>query len=88
MNKLKRDIYVMGILVDERDRQAPELQKILPKYGSMILCRNGIPDHKRQRGIITLTIKANSQGKEAFEKELNQLSGIIFKSLCLTDSIE
>jgi len=85
---LKHDFYVMGILVDERDRHAPELQKILTKYGSIILCRNGIPDHEHQRGIITLTIKASSQEKEAFEKELSRLSGIVFKSFNLTDSVE
>lgn len=87
-NKVKRDICIVGILVDERACRAPEVQQVLTVHGSRILSRNGIPDPGRQRGIITLTMQANDEERQDLENDLSSISGVSVKSFCLADAIE
>lgn len=85
---MERDICIVGILVDERASQAPEVQQVLTKHGSQILSRNGIPDPGRQRGIINLTMQANDNERQSLENELKRIDGVLVKSFCLADAIE
>jgi putative iron-only hydrogenase system regulator len=85
---MKRDICVVGVLVDERSCHAPEVQEVFTKYGSHILCRNGIPDPGRERGIITLTMQAREDERGSLEKELSSIEGVKVRSLCLSEAIE
>lgn len=85
---MKRDIYIVGILVDERANHAPEVQQVLTRYGSQILSRNGIPDPGRQRGIITLTMQANDNEWQKLENDLKRIDGISVKTFCLADAVE
>lgn len=85
---MKRDICIVGILVDERACHAPEVQQVLTRHGSRILSRNGIPDPGRQRGIITLTMQACDEERQSLENDLGRIHGISVKSFCLTDAIE
>ena len=63
---MAENIYVMGILVNERAQRGPQVQEVLSRYGSVILSRNGIPDPSRTRGIITLTLESDAAAEEAF----------------------
>jgi len=78
----------VGILVDERACQAPEVQEVLTRHGSRILSRHGIPDPGRERGIITLTMQANDEERISLEQDLSKISGVSTKSFCLADAIE
>jgi len=78
----------VGILVDERACQAPEVQEVLTRHGSRILSRNGIPDPGRERGIITLTLQASDEERASLEQDLSSISGVATKSFCLTEAIE
>lgn len=59
---------MMGVLLSDRRKQAPKVQEILTKYGELILCRNGVHDPDKSRGLITLTM-------EAAESEITELAG-------------
>ncbi|MDF9407724.1 MAG: hypothetical protein A4E52_01075 [Pelotomaculum sp. PtaB.Bin013] len=85
---MKRDICVVGILVDERANNAPEVQQVLTRHGSQILSRSGIPGPGRQRGIITLTMQANDNERQKLEDDLKRIGGISVKSFCLADAVE
>lgn len=85
---MKRDICIVGILVDERACHAPEVQQVLTRHGSRILSRNGIPDPGRQRGIITLTMQVCDEERQSLENDLRTIDGISVKSFCLADAIE
>jgi len=85
---LNKDICIVGILVDERACQAPEVQEVLTRHGSRILSRNGIPDPGRERGIITLTLQASDAERASLEQDLSSISGVATKSFCLTEAIE
>lgn len=85
---MKRDICIVGILVDERACRAPEVQQVLTRHGSRILSRNGIPDPGRRRGIITLTLQACDEERKSLENDLRTINGISVQSFCLADAIE
>ena len=85
---MNRDICIVGVLVDERADQAPKVQEVFTRYGSQILCRNGIPDPGRERGIISLTMQARDDERERLERELASIEGVKVRSLSLSDSME
>lgn len=73
---MAENIYVMGILVNERARRAPEVQEVLTRYGSIILSRNGIPDPSRTHGIITLTLQSDPAGPRSLKEDLDRIEGV------------
>lgn len=85
---MKRDICVVGLVVDERACHAPEVQVVLTRHGSRILSRNGIPDPGRRRGIITLTMQATDEERQCLEDDLNKIQGVSVKSFCLAEAVE
>ncbi len=80
-------IYVVGILVDQRALYGPEVQKVLTRYGSAILSRNGIPDPSKSRGIITVTMQAEAAETEKLAAELRQVEGVRAKTVYLGDAL-
>lgn len=73
---MAENIYVMGILVNERAQRGPQVQEVLSRYGSVILSRNGIPDPSRTRGIITLTLQSDAAAPQALKEELERIEGV------------
>ncbi|RKO67641.1 hypothetical protein [Desulfofundulus salinus] len=80
---MQKDICVVGILVDGRADRAPEVQQVLTRHGSRILSRSGIPDPSRKRGIITLTMEADESERKTLEEDLQQIEGVVVKSVAL-----
>ena len=78
---MQKDIYVVGLMVDERGTKAPDVQQVITRFGSNILCRNGIPSPSRERGIITLTMEATNAEYQRLEQELNSLQGVTVASI-------
>lgn len=82
-----QDIYVMGILIENRGSQAPDVQEVLTRYGSVILSRNGIPDPSRSRGIITLTMQSDSDDTEKLTAELESIAGVRAQAIHLGEAL-
>lgn len=80
---MARDIRVVGILVEERAVNGPEVQEVLTRYGSRILMRCGIPDPGRERGIITLAMQADDTEYGVMEQDLTGIGGVTVKSVRL-----
>ncbi len=80
---MEKNICIVGILVDERAHRAPEVQQVLTRHGSRILSRSGIPDPGRRRGIITLTMEADESERRTLERDLQQIEGVVVKSVAL-----
>ncbi len=78
---MQKDIYVVGLMVDERGTKAPDVQQVITRHGSNILCRNGIPSPSRERGIITLTMEATGDEYREMEQELKSLHGVTVESI-------
>lgn len=67
---------MMGILLSNRREQAPRVQEILTKYGDLILCRNGVHDPAKSRGLITLTLEAAESEISGLVGELTAVFGV------------
>jgi putative iron-only hydrogenase system regulator len=67
---------VLGILLSNRREQAPRVQEVLTKYGDLILCRSGVHDPVKARGLITLTMEAAETEINALTAELHDVSGV------------
>lgn len=76
-------IGIVAMRVDGRSEHAPELQEVLTRYGSVILCRHGIPSPDRETGIITLTCECDGAQMDRMSSELGSVPGVTVKSVTL-----
>lgn len=74
-------LSIMGILVDERAEIAPEVQEVITKFGSEILCRMGIPGPDKEKGLITLVIESELENLMRFRRDLEAISGLTVQTL-------
>lgn len=72
---------VMGLLVDNRYKNAPQLQEILTGHGEMIRCRTGVSQENGNNGLITLSLEADADLINQLEQELTQLDGVTARTL-------
>lgn len=85
---MKKKICIVGLLVNEKSNQAPEVQQVLSSYGKLILHRSGIPYSGCDRGLINLTLSATSEELERLKGDLKKIKGVKVESLCLVDDAE
>ncbi|HHV94224.1 MAG TPA: hypothetical protein GXX47_06800 [Firmicutes bacterium] len=78
-------LAVIGILLRNRRKQAPEVQEVLTKYGDLILARSGVHDPERERGLITLTVEGSEEEITALQRELEDVSGTSAGTALLID---
>lgn len=74
-------LSIMGILVNDRSDAAPEVQEVITKFGSEILCRMGIPGPKKERGLITLVVESDLEKLMSFRRELEAVEGLTVQML-------
>lgn len=76
-------IGIIAMRVDGRCEHAPELQEVLTRYGSSILCRHGIPSPGGESGIITLTCECSGAQMDRMSSELGSVDGVTVKAISL-----
>lgn len=85
---MKKKICIVGLLVNEKSNQAPDVQQVLSVYGKLILHRSGIPYSDCDRGLINLTLMATSEELECLKADLKKIKGVKVESLCLVDDAD
>lgn len=76
------NLSIMGILVDKRTKSAPEVQKVLTKFGDSIVSRFGIHDpEEKEHGLITLNLRDKEEHIETLVHELEHLEGVTVKTI-------
>ncbi|MGI6491292.1 MAG: hypothetical protein ACOX0T_02555 [Pelotomaculum sp.] len=85
---MKKNISICGLLVNEKSHQAPEVQQVLSRYGTLILHRSGIPYSDCDRGLINITMLATEEELENFKADLEKIAGVKVESLTLIDDAE
>ena len=70
----------MGLLVDNRCENAPQLQEILTEHGTMIRCRTGVSEENGNNGFISLSLEADSEMINHLEQALAQLDGVTVRT--------
>lgn len=81
-------ISIIGIMVNERDEVAPELQEVITKFGRDILGRMGVPSSSKENGLITLIYEGELDQVGTFHRELEQVPGITVQSMSFSGKIK
>jgi len=79
----ERELSILGILVDNRQKHSPDVQAVITKYDSLVLGRLGTPDYESNHGLITLNLKGSSTQINNFVNELSQIEGVEAKAFKL-----
>lgn len=74
-------LTVFGIMVDNRNENAPEMQEVITKYGRDIICRMGVPSPSKEKGFITLVYEGEPKDATTFRKELEDVAGITVQTM-------
>jgi putative iron-only hydrogenase system regulator len=77
-------LTVFGIMVENRDENAPDMQEVITKYGRNIIGRMGVPSPSKEKGLITLIYEGASEKATVFRKELEDISGITVQTMAFT----
>jgi metal-responsive CopG/Arc/MetJ family transcriptional regulator len=78
-----KSIFMMGVVLEKRNVEAPEVQKVFTKYGDCILSRLGIHDCADPNGLITLNVRGTDEYVKRFEDELTSIKGVSAKHMML-----
>jgi hypothetical protein len=78
-----KNLYMMGVLVEKRDVEAPEVQKVFTKYGDCILSRFGIHQFDDPNGLISLNLRSTQENIKSFEQDLTSIEGVSVKHIML-----
>jgi len=85
----KKHLATISILVKDREKNSPELNRILTHNGHLILARLGVNVQKQCMehctGLIVVVIEATAEEINAMTSQLDGLYGIVAKKTLLTD---
>lgn len=70
----------VGVVVDNREKSAEVVNKILSEHGELIIARTGIPYHKKNCCVITLVVDATTDELGVMTGKLGLVKGVTVKS--------
>ncbi len=70
----------IGIIVEDRQKAAHQVNDLLSEYGNMIVARVGLPYRERKCSVITLIVDATTDQLGSLTGKLGAISGISVKS--------
>ena len=77
---MDKRIGFVGIIVTERARAVPAVNRILSEHADLILARVGLPCRQRQVFVITLVVEATTDELGRLTGQLGLVPGISVKS--------
>jgi len=69
----------MAVVIGHRSKNAPEVQKVLTKFGCMIKVRLGLHEAGNvcsEEGLVILQLAGDSSEIKNFQEELNAIEGV------------
>lgn len=82
---MKVTIGVVGLVVNNRADHAPEVQRVLTKYGNVITSRMGIPNKSKDKGFITLGVEGDQDEINCLTQELRSIDGVCVSSTVIEE---
>ncbi|MFH0753910.1 MAG: TM1266 family iron-only hydrogenase system putative regulator [Candidatus Omnitrophota bacterium] len=70
----------VGIIIENRIKVAPQVNKILSDYGDEIVARVGLPYKERHCSVITLTVDMTTDELGALTGKLGAVEGVTVRS--------
>ncbi|HPP07387.1 MAG TPA: hypothetical protein PLW88_08440 [Syntrophorhabdaceae bacterium] len=80
---MDQKIGIIGIIVKERKKNSPQVNKILSDHSEIIIGRMGIPQRQEDIGFISLFVEGNTDRIGSLTGRLGSLSGVIVRSLLI-----
>ena len=77
---MEKRLGFIGIIVEDRQKYAADVNRILSEHGDIIIARTGIPYKKKNCSVITLVIDASTDEVGRLTGKLGQLVGVSVKS--------
>lgn len=78
---LQKRLGFIGIIVEERNRHASDVNELLSNYGELIIARTGIPYSKRGCAVISLIVDATTDQIGELAGKLGSIPDISVKSM-------
>lgn len=78
---MEKRLGIIGIFIQDRDKAAPEVNKVLGENSDIVVGRMGIPFREKGVNCISLIIEATTDELGALTGKLGMLSGVRVKSL-------
>ncbi|HOP86415.1 MAG TPA: iron-only hydrogenase system regulator [Syntrophorhabdaceae bacterium] len=76
-------VGIIGIIVKDRKKNSPQVNKILTDHSEIIIGRMGIPQRQEDIGFISLFVEGNTDRIGSLTGRLGSLSGVVVKSLLI-----
>lgn len=70
----------VGIIVENREKQADSVNHVLSEFGEVIVARTGVPYKQKKCGVITLIVDATTDEVGSLTGRLGSIEGVSVKS--------
>ena len=77
---MEKRVGFVGIIIEDRKKAAPVVNKLLSEHGDIIVARVGLPYRERHCSVITLIVDATTDELGALTGKLGALPGVSVKS--------
>lgn len=82
---MNKKIGIVGIIVNERQKNAPLVNKILSEHSEIIIGRMGIPQKDEDRGLLSLFVEGNTDKIGSLTGKLGKINGVTVKSILISE---
>lgn len=77
---MNKRLGFVGIIIEDRKKSSPLVNKVLSEYGDHIVARVGLPYKERHCSVITLTVDMTTDELGALTGKLGAIEGVTVKS--------
>jgi putative iron-only hydrogenase system regulator len=77
---MDKRIGFVGIILEDRQRSSPLVNRVLSAFADLIMARVGLPCRERGIAVITLVVEATTDELGALTGKLGALEGVSVKS--------
>ena len=77
---MSKRLGFIGIIIEDRLKAAPLVNKVLSEYGEEIVARVGLPYKERHCSVITLTVDMSTDELGALTGKLGGIEGVMVRS--------
>ena len=70
----------VGIIIEDREKCAGEVNTVLSEFSELIVARTGLPNIRQNKSVITLVIDATTDELGKFTGKLGSIHGVSVKS--------
>ena len=78
---MQKRLGFIGLIIEDRESNAANVNSLLSEYGDMILSRTGVPCPERNCSAITLVIDATTDQLGSLTGKLGRIVGVSVKSM-------